>query len=316
MLRLLGARLLQGAIVLWIVTTATFVLIHAAPGGPAVLADPKLSAVERTAIEHQLGIDRPLPVQYLAWQSSMLRGDLGRSFLYQTPILETVLNRLPNTLLLVALALIAALALALPVGLYVGARPGTPIDRFVATANFTALAIPPFWFGIIALLIVAAQWHLLPAGGMMTPGVEISVIDRIRHLILPVAVLAFPIAAELIRFTRSAVRGAWTAPHLAPAMARGLGARAVSRSHVLRNALLPILTVLGLQIPMLVGGAAVTETVFAWPGMGRLGVEAALGRDYPLVMGITVIVAATVVLTNLLLDLAYLWADPRVRMEG
>ena len=313
MLRLLGARLLQGLIVLWIVTTATFVLIHAAPGGPAVLADPKLSAVERAAIEHQLGIDRPLPIQYLTWQSSMLRGDLGRSFLYQTPILATVLDRLPNTLLLVALAVVLALAMALPVGLYVGARPGTPVDRLVATVNFTALAIPPFWFGILALLVVAAEWRLLPAGGMMTPGVEGSLIDRVRHLILPVAVLAFPISAELIRFTRAAVRGGRVASHVTPALARGLGPQAITGHHVLRNALLPILTVLGLQIPMLVGGAAVTETVFTWPGMGRLGVEAALGRDYPLVMGIALVVAATVVAANLLLDLAYVWADPRVR---
>ena len=313
MLRLLGARLLQGLIVLWLVTTATFVLIHAAPGGPAVLADPKLSAVERAAIERQLGIDRPLPVQYLTWQSSMLRGDLGRSFLYQTPILDTVLDRLPNTLLLVTLAVALALAIALPVGLYVGTRPGTPADRIVATVNFTALAIPPFWFGIVTLLVVAARWRLLPAGGMMTPGVDGSLIDRVRHLILPVVVLAFPISAELIRFTRAAVRGGRVAPHVTPAVARGVPSQFVTRRHVLRNALLPILTVLGLQVPLLVGGAAVTETVFAWPGMGRLGVEAALGRDYPLVMGIALVVAATVVAANLLLDLAYVWADPRVR---
>lgn len=313
MLRLLGARLFQGLIVLWLVTTATFVLIHAAPGGPAVLADPKLSPVERVAIERQLGIDRPLPVQYLTWQSSMLRGDLGRSFLYQTPILDTVLDRLPNTLLLVVLAVAVALAIALPVGLYVGARPDTAADRLVATVNFTALAIPPFWFGIVALLVVAARWRLLPAGGMMTPGADGSVIDRLRHLILPVTVLAFPISAELIRFIRAAVRGGRAAPHVTPAVARGVGSRGVTRQHVLRNALLPVLTVLGLQVPMLVGGAAVTETVFAWPGMGRLGVEAALGRDYPLVMGIALVVAATVVVANILLDLAYVWADPRVR---
>jgi len=316
MLRLLAARLLQGLVVLWIVTTATFVLIHAAPGGPAVLADPKLSAVERAAIERQLGIDRPLAVQYLAWQSRILRGDLGRSFLYQTPILDTVLDRLPNTLLLVGLAVAAALAIALPVGLHVGARPGSPVDRAVAVVNFAALAIPPFWFGIVALLVVAARWRLLPAGGMMTPGAEGSAIDRIRHLILPVAVLALPISAELIRFTRAAVRGARAAPHVAPAVARGLDRRAVSVRHVLRNVLLPVLTVVGLQVPILVGGAAVTETVFAWPGMGRLGVEAALGRDYPLVMGIALVVAATVVLANLVLDLAYAWADPRVRVAS
>ncbi|MSR01771.1 MAG: ABC transporter permease [Gemmatimonadetes bacterium] len=311
---MLAARLLQGLIVLWIVTTATFVLIHAAPGGPAVLADPKLSAVERAAIETQLGIDRPLPVQYLTWQSNVVRGNLGRSFLYQTPILDTVLDRLPNTILLVALAVAVALLIAVPVGLYVGARPGSPIDRVVTVVNFTALAIPPFWFGIVALMVVAARWRLLPAGGMMTPGEEGSFVDRLRHLVLPVIVLALPISAELIRFTQAAVRSNRGAPHVTPAVARGLRPREVTGRHIFRNVLLPVLTVLGLQVPILVGGAAVTETVFAWPGMGRLGVEAALGRDYPLVMGIAVVVATTVILANLLLDLAYRWADPRVRV--
>ena len=309
-------RLLQGLLVLWLVTTATFLLIHAAPGGPAVLADPKLSAVERRAIEERLGVDQPLPIHYLRWHARLIRGDLGRSFLYQTPTLATVTSRLPNTLVLVAVALLAALTIAVPVGLAVGTRPGGRLDRLVGLVNFTSLAIPPFWFGILAILLVAARWRLLPAGGMVTPGRADDLADRLAHLVLPVAVLALPLSAELIRFLRAAVATAVNASHVRPAAARGLSPGTVLRRHVARNTLVPLLTVLGLQIPMLVGGAAVTETVFAWPGMGRLSVEAALGRDYPLVMTIALVVAATVVTANLLLDLAYGWADPRIRSEA
>ncbi len=308
-------RVLQGLLVLWLVTTATFLLIHAAPGGPAVLADPKLSAVERQAIEARLGIDQPLATQYLRWHARLLEGDLGRSFLYQTPTLSTVLTRLPNTLALVAASLLLSLVIAVPLGVAVGLAPGGRLDRTVGVINFTSLAIPPFWFGIVAILLVAARWHLLPAGGMVTPG-QHDLGDRLAHLALPMAVLALPLSAELIRFLRAAVTGTAAASHVRPAAARGLTRGAVLRRHVLRNTLVPLLTVLGLQIPMLVGGAAVTETVFAWPGMGRLSVEAALGRDYPLVMAIALVVAATVVTANFLLDLAYGWADPRIRSQA
>ncbi|MGE0443127.1 MAG: ABC transporter permease [Gemmatimonadales bacterium] len=306
-------RVAQAILVLWVVTTATFVLIHAAPGGPAVLADPKLSAVERAAIERQLGLDQPLAAQYLRWHRNLLRGDLGRSFLYQTPTLDTVLARLPNTLVLVAAALVVSLLIAVPVGTAVGLRPGTRLDRTVSLVNFTSLAIPPFWFAIVAILLMAVRWRLLPAGGMMTPGEPPSAADRFRHLVLPALVLALPLSAELIRYLRNAVAAAAGAPHVVPARARGVPGPAIVGRHVTRNALLPVLTVLGLQVPLLVGGAAITETVFSWPGMGRLGVEAALGRDYPLVMGITLVVAVTVVVANLALDLAYGWVDPRIR---
>ena len=316
MLALLRRRLLHGVLVLWLVTTATFTLIHAAPGGPAVLADPKLTAIERAAIEHQLGLDRPIAEQYVRWHLNLLRGDMGRSFLYQTPTLPTVLGRLPNTLLLVTISLVVSLALALPIGIRVGRNPGGALDRLVTTLNFTSLALPTFWFGIVAILIFAVRWRLLPAGGMVTPGMAGSWTDRVRHLILPAAVLSLPITAEMIRYVRSGVAAAMAAPHLAPAMARGVTDRTVRWRHVLRNALLPVLTSLGLQVPILVGSAAVTETVFSWPGMGRLSVEAALGRDYPLVMAIAVVVAVTVVVANLILDLSYGWADPRVRVKA
>jgi peptide/nickel transport system permease protein len=313
-LRFLLRRVLQGLLVLWIVTTATFVLIHLAPGGPAILADPKLAPVERQAIEHRLGLDRPLVEQYLAWHRNLLRGDLGQSYLYQTPAVRTVLGRLPNTLFLAGLALFVSLLLAIPGGVWAGLRPGSPGDRVLDGLSFVALSVPPFWFGIVLIILFAALWHVLPAGGMSSSGSAGFLGDQLRHLILPVTALALPATAELLRFTRASVAEAARAAHVATARARGVDERHIVRRHVLRNALLPLVTVVGLQAPLLVGGAAITETVFSWPGMGRLGVEAALGRDYPVVMALTLAVATTVVLVNLLLDLVYHWADPRFRV--
>lgn len=315
LLRFVLRRSLQGLVVLWIVTSATFLLIHLSPGGPAVLADPKLGPVERRAIEERLGLDRPLGVQYLLWHRNLLRGDLGTSFLSRTPAARTILERLPNTLLLAGLALLLALGVAIPLGVRAGLHPDSAADRLIGAASFAALSLPVFWFGILLIIGFAALWHLLPAGGMGTPGRDPDLADRLRHLVLPVSVLALPVGAELVRYLRSAVREARDAPHVRTARARGTGERRVIRRHILRNALLPLFTVVGLQAPILVGGAAITETVFSWPGMGRLGVEAALGRDYPVVMALTLTVAAGVVVVNLLLDLAYRWADPRTGIE-
>ncbi len=308
-------RLVQGLLILWIVTTATFVLMHLAPGGPAMLADPKLGPVERAAIEARLGINLPLPAQYLAWHRNLLAGDLGQSYLYQTPAGQTVLARVPNTLLLAGSALLLSLLIAVPFGIRAGLNPGGPTDRALDLVSFAALSLPTFWYGIVLIMIFAAVGHLLPAGGVATPGLETSVIDRLRHLILPVAVLSLPITAELYRYVRTGIVSVANAPHIPAARAKGLSEREITRKHLLRNALLPILTVIGLQAPMLVGGAAITETVFSWPGMGRLGVEAALGRDYPVVMATTLAVAVAVVGVNIVLDLLYRWFDPRLRIE-
>jgi peptide/nickel transport system permease protein len=315
MLRFAARRLLQSLVVLWIVTTSTFVLIRLAPGGPSILADPKLSPVERQAIEERLGLDQPLATQYLRWHLDLVRGDLGRSFLYQTPAGSTVLARVPNTLLLAGLAILLSLAIAVPLGVYAGLHVGGLPDRALGTLSFAALSVPPFWFGIVLIILFAALWHVLPAGGAATPGLEANVGDRLRHLVLPVVVLALPVTAEILRYVRSSVATAAALPHVAAARARGASEAAIVRRHVLRNALLPVVTVIGLQAPILAGGAAITETIFSWPGMGRLGVEAALGRDYPLVMAITLSVAAGVIGVNVVVDLVYRWADPRMRLD-
>lgn len=313
MTRFLLKRLAHAITVIVVVSTFTFLIVHLAPGGPSLLADPKLGKAERAAIEQQLGLDRPLPVQYAKWVGRVIQGDLGRSFLYQTPNVETILARVPNTLLLAGSALLLSIVIAIPLGAWTATHAGSRVDRFLSLVSFTSMAMPTFWLGIGAIFLFAVLLHVLPAGGAATPGLGGSFVDRLRHLILPAFVLSATTSAELFRYARASAGAALIRPFVRTARAKGVGATRVIW-HALRNALIPVLTILGLQLPRLVGGAAITETVFAWPGMGRLGVEAALGRDYPLVMAMTLFVSTAVVLVSIMVDLCYAWADPRIRL--
>jgi len=315
MARFLLRRLAHAGLVLIVVATVTFGIVHAAPGGPSVLADPKLSIAERTAIAERLGIDRPVPEQYARWLVSLARGDFGRSFLYETSTLSTIRERLPNTLVLAGAALLLTVAIAIPLAGWCAARPGGWLDRLAGLFAIGAISIPVFWLGMVGILVFAVQWRILPSGGVETVGGDGSIADRVRHLILPAVVLAAAGTAELLRYTRSSARRELSRPFVRSARAKGATERSVRWRHAMRNALIPVVTVVGLQLPRLVGGAAITETVFAWPGMGRLGIEAALARDYPLVMAITMLVSAGVLLASLLVDLAYLLLDPRIRLE-
>jgi len=313
--RFLFRRLGHALTVILVVCTVTFGIMHLAPGGPAVLADPKLSVDEQRAIEQRLGLDRPVLVQFGRWLGSAVRGDLGESFLYQAPNLRTVLARVPNTALLAGTALLLSILVAVPLGVWCAARPRGLLDRAVGSLAFVAMAVPTFWLAIGAIFVFAVVLNVLPAGGAATAGAEFGLADRARHLALPALVLAAVTTAELLRYMRSSARTAFGQPFIRVARAKGVPDRAVRWHHVLRTALIPVLTALGIQLPRLLSGAAITESVFAWPGMGRLGVQAALGRDYPLVMAITLFVSAAVVLVNILVDLCYVWADPRIRME-
>lgn len=306
-------RVGHAVLVLLVVSTATFGIMHAAPGGPSLLADPKLSAAERRAIETRLGLDRPVSVQYGRWLARLARGDLGHSFLYQTPTTITIAERLPNTLVLASAAIVLMIVVGVPLGVLAAAHPGRWLDRVTSAASFTLLAMPAFWLGIMLIVLLAVQARILPAGGVISEGGDGSLGDRLQHLILPAVVLAAAATAELFRYARSAARTAYQLPFVRTARAKGLRDGRIRWRHVTRHALVPVLTIAGLQLPRLVGGAAITETVFSWPGMGRLGVEAALARDYPLVMGVTLLVSAGVLVANLLIDLAYLAVDPRIR---
>jgi peptide/nickel transport system permease protein len=309
-------RLLHALTVVFVVCTATFVLVHLAPGGPAVLADPKLTLEEQAAIEERLGLDRPIAAQYGIWIARVAQGDLGESFLYEVPNRRAILERLPNTALLAGTALLLSVILAIPLGLWSALRRGGLVDRVVSGVAFVAMAVPTFWLAILAIFLFAIAIPVFPAGGATAAGESGGFIDRVRHLVMPACVLAAVTTAELLRYMRSSAQTALQQPFVRVAKAKGLRERTVAWRHVLRTALIPVVTALGIQFPRLVGGAAITETVFAWPGLGRLGVQAALGRDYPLVMAITLFISAAVVTVNLLMDLVYLWIDPRIRLEA
>lgn len=313
MTRFLVARVVHAILVLGLVSVTTFAIMHLAPGGPSVLADPKLSEAERAAIVERLGLDAPAPVQFVRWISRAVRGDLGTSFLYAAPTTRTIADRIPNTLMLAGAALLLAWCIGVPLGVAAGASPGSALDRWAMRLSVAGIAMPVFWLGIMAILVFAVRLQWLPAGGITADVDGGGFVDRLQHLVLPAATLALATTAELFRYARAAVREARETEWWRVARARGMPRVRLVWRHAARHALVTLCSVLSVQLPRLVGGAAITETVFSWPGMGRLGVEAALARDYPLVMGVTLVVSVGVVAAALLSDLGQLAADPRLR---
>ena len=307
-------RLAQAAVLLWIVSVITFVLIHTAPGGPAMLQNPDLGREQIARFRANLGLDDPLPVQYARWLRAAVRGDFGRSYNTVEPVLRLVGTRLPNTLLLTGAALGLAIVLAVPLGVLSATYRNTAIDRAIAGVSFMGISTPVFWFGIVLIVVFSVQLKMLPAGGMYQIGAAYSVGDRLRHLAMPVFVLTIANLAEVTRYTRSAMIGALGEDYVRTAHAKGLPAATVLFRHALRNALIPVITIVGVYLPRAVSATAITETVFSWPGMGQLAVQSAATRDYPVVLGATLAVAVFAVGSSLLTDLAYGYVDPRIRL--
>jgi len=307
-------RFLQAVVLLWIVTVVTFVLIHTAPGGPAVLQNPDLGRDQVEQFRANLGLTDPLPVQYFRWLRGALRGDFGRSYNTVEPVLGLVATRLPNTLLLTGIAVGLALAIAIPLGVISATHRNSAFDRVIAGISFLGISTPVFWLGIVLMVVFSVQLRVLPAGGMYQVGAAFSVGDRLRHLVMPVFVLLIANLAEVTRYTRSAMIGALGEDYVRTAHAKGLSARAVLFHHALRNALIPVITIIGVYLPRAVSATAITETVFTWPGMGQLAVQSAATRDYPVVLGATLAVAVFAVASSLLTDLAYGYVDPRIRL--
>jgi peptide/nickel transport system permease protein len=308
-------RFLQAIVLLFIVSIVTFTLIHSAPGGPAMLSNPDLSRTQISEMTEALGLNDPLPVQYGRWIGNVLQGDFGVSYNTIIPVTKLLGDRLPNTLLLAGIALLISITVAIPLGAYSAVRRNSAIDRFVTSFTFLGISIPVFWLGIMLIVVFSVTLRWLPAGGMSTIGEDFSVWDRVEHLIMPVFVLAMANLAELTRYTRSGMISVLNEEYIRTARAKGLGQRTVVTSHALRNAIIPVVTIIGVLLPRAVSGAAITEAVFSWPGMGSLAVEAATTRDYPVVLGTTLTVAAVVVLSSLITDLAYGYLDPRIRVS-
>jgi peptide/nickel transport system permease protein len=313
----LGAYVLKrlgfAALMLTGVSLILFVIMRLAPGGPeAVLVGGDLSPDAAAQIRQRLGLDRPLALQYVGWATAALRGDLGRSFKTNDPVAALILERLGPTLQLTASALALALVVAIPLGVLAAVRRGTIWDTLGSAVSLFGVSFPSFWLGIMLILLFSEALHLLPPSGLSPYGLESDVAARVRHAILPTLTLGLIQMAALMRFTRSSLLEALRQDYVRTARAKGLPPARVVWRHALRNALIPVVTVIGLSLPTLVGGAVLTETVFAWPGIGRLAVGAVFERDYPVIMGVNLVVAAVVIVANLVTDIAYCFIDPRI----
>lgn len=308
-------RLIQALLVLFVVYSITFFMIQIAPGGPSILLDPELDLETSEQIRHNLGLDQPIYVQYVRWLSGAIRGDLGRSLVSRRPVRSMVLERMPATLLLSSVSLLFAIVIGISLGVLAAKLHYSIYDHLATVVSFLGVSMPGFWMGIMLIFLFSVRLRVLPSAGMYTIGADFSLTDRLTHIIMPSFVLGTGALAQITRFTRSSMLDVMAQDYVRTARAKGLSELAVTFGHGLRNALIPIVTVIGLRLPLLVGGAAITEAIFGWPGIGRLAVDAAYHRDYPVVMGVTILVSVMVVLTNVLIDVLYAYIDPRIRLE-
>lgn len=295
------------------VSVILFTIMRLAPGGPeAVLIGGEFSRDAAAQIRQRLGLDRPLAIQYATWVSAALHGDLGRSFKTGDPVAALIVDRLGPTLQLTAGALGLALVVAIPLGVLAAVRRGSIWDTLGSAVSLFGVSFPSFWLGIMLILLFSEALHLLPPSGLSEYGREGDLVSRVRHAVLPTLTLGLIQMASFMRFTRSSLLEVLRQDYIRTAHAKGLDGGRVVWRHALRNALIPVVTVVGLSLPTLVGGAVLTETVFAWPGIGRLAVGAVFERDYPLIMGVNLLVAGVVITANLVTDIAYCFIDPRI----
>ena len=315
-LRRLG---LAAALVLAVVVL-NFVLVHAAPGDPVETiagASGGMAPEQMAELRAQYGLDRPLPVQLGVYLGKVLSGDLGRSYFFNLPVTSLIAERIPATLLLVLTAVIGAFLAGTAMGVLAARRPNGPLSQFITVLSLVGFSAPVFWMGILLVILFASVWPVLPVSGMRdvasTATGLAAVLDVARHLVLPAATLGLVYLAQYSRLARASTLDVLSSDYIRTARAKGLGDGTVLYKHALRNAVLPVVTVLGLQFGNVLAGAILVETVFNWPGLGRLAFESVLRRDYPTILGVLVFSALVVVAMNLLTDLAYRLIDPRIR---
>lgn len=341
----IARRLVQTIILLFLLSIILFALVNLAPGGPLSAYGGRRIRPEKVEIlKRQFGLDKPLPVQYLYWfagndwiqvdtdgdgiadesgsRKGILRGDFGFSYRTREPVLKEISLRFPNTVTLMGITMLTALVIAIPIGIYSAIKQYSIFDFFATTFSFAGQAIPEFWLGLLLILIFYAwlknPWTgepLFPSGGMSSLDGGFSLTDRFSHLVLPVLTGALGWIAWYSRFLRSSLLEILPLNYLKSARARGLPERTVILKHALKNAMIPIVTLLALDLPYIFTGAVLIETIFSWPGMGRLYYQAAVERDYPLLMAVLIIGAAFIILCNLIADILYAYLDPRVRYE-
>jgi peptide/nickel transport system permease protein len=319
--RYIAGRLLQSLVVVILVAAASFFLAHLAPGGPFALEDPRVTEAVRAHWRAQFGLDRPLIEQFGRFLLGLVRGELGYSFSRRAPVGAALAAAIPRTLLLMGVALALSIAAGVALGVYQAVRRRRPAARVLDAVSLLFYSLPDFWLALTILLVFSYWLPLFPAGGIVDATVHEylgfwgRLWDRIVHLILPATTLALLMTAAVARYQRIAMLEIIELDFVRTARAKGLPERAVIGRHALRNALLPVITLVGLALPALVGGAVFVETVFSWPGMGRLAAEAIASRDYPLITATVAVGGVTVTLGSLVADVLYAVADPRIRVR-
>jgi peptide/nickel transport system permease protein len=323
MTRYLIRRLLQTIPVLIIISILQFALIFSIPGGPlrVYLMDPNISLEDVKRLEHQMGFDQPVPVQYVAWLANVLHGDLGRSYFTHEPVINTIADHLPATLELGIAATLISYLIGIPLGVYAGLHRGGRIDHLIRFFTSVLNAVPHWWLGLVIIVLIAnfklaSGILILPIAGMRTLGKEgFDPIDYLAHLFLPALMLGTGGWVTFGRYMRSETLEVLGLDYVRTAYAKGLAERVVQIRHVLRNALIPVVTISGGLFVNLISGAVLIETVFSWPGMGRLLYDETLKKDYPVMLGLLLIFSILGILGRLLSDIGYGWADPRISYQ-
>lgn len=309
-------RLFQCILTMFIVSVLCFTLSKAAPGDPVLTyVEPNMSEEYIENLRESLGLNKPLYEQYFLWLGRVLHGNFGNSLMSKRPVLTQILERLPATMILMGTSMVLGFLIAVFLGLYSGKNKNGILDKITSFMCYVGISIPTFWFGIMLIYLLSVNLHLLPSIGMHSEG-DRSMGDLVLHMIMPCSVLTFANASQYIRYLRSSTITEMSSDYVMVQTAYGMKDSQILFRHVLKNAMLPMITVLGMSLQSLVSGAIITEQVFAWPGIGQLAVTAVMQFDYPLIMGITMFTALLVVVGNLLADILYAVFDPRIRKSS
>lgn len=307
-------RIAIAIVVLFGVTIISFTIINMAPGSPIdMIVDPQMSASDLAARKAALGLDKPVYVQYMSWMENLLHGNLGYSMTSFRPVSQIIGERILPTLELMGASLLIGLIIAIPLGILSATKQYSILDYICTSGSLLGISMPTFFLGLSLIYIFALKLGLLPSGGMVTIGNEDDIVDKLRHLILPACVLGVNTAGLFVRYVRSSMLEILEQDYLRTARAKGVLEYLVIAKHALRNALIPIVTIIGLQVATLLGGAVITEQIFSWPGIGQLTIQSIMSRDYPTIMGLNLMAAVMVLAANLLTDIVYSVIDPRIK---
>ena len=313
MLRIILKKVVQVAIVMLLISFFSFAIIDLAPGDISQMyMSPDMTEAEQQAVKEMLGLDKSMPEQYLAWLGEALKGNFGQSMSYKMPVMPMLTKRLPSTILLMGVSLLVSLVLSIPLGLIAGYKRNSWIDNAISGFAYFGMSIPNFYFGLLMIIIFTAKLHWLPSSGMHTYGVD-TVLDTAKHMIMPVMTMALSSMASKVRYVRANTIGQLAEEYVLAAKAKGTPPVKILFRHVLKNTLLPIITIVGMNMASLVCGSFIIESVFGWPGIGSFAMEAIGKRDYPIIMAYIMLSGFILVMGNFIADILYSFADPRIK---